>query len=65
MPMAGKKPMPKIISGSKMMLATQPHIMLNMDIFMFPMDWNIFSKDNPMVMTGENRKALEEYANAS
>ena len=37
MPMAGMKPVPKIIRGSKRIFATQPHIMLNILIFIFPM----------------------------
>ena len=42
-PIAGIGPKPKIIIGSRMMFATQPHIMQNIVEAMRPTDWKIFS----------------------
>lgn len=40
------------------MLLTHPTIMLNMDTFIFPTDWKIFSKDTAMEMTTENSRTI-------
>ena len=42
-PIAGTGPKPKIIIGSRMIFATQPHIMQNIVEAMRPTDWKIFS----------------------
>ena len=43
------------------MLATQPHIMLAMVIFMLPTDWKSFSKTSPAMTMGVKAKATVEY----
>ena len=59
-PISGRKPIPKISSGSKMILEIHPHSILIMAIFILPTDWKIFSKESPTMMIGENRKAMAE-----
>ena len=61
MPIAGKGPHPKISTGSRMMLATQPDIMQTMVTSIRPVAWKIFSRDMEAAITTENRKAMREY----
>ena len=61
MPRAGKGPRPKISTGSSRMLATQPHSMLAMVVFMAPTDWNSFSKTSPSIIMTVKLKATLEY----
>ena len=61
MPMGEKGPSPKMRTGSRTMLATQPHIMLAMVIFMLPTDWKSFSKTSPTMTMGVKAKATVEY----
>ena len=60
MPISGKGPHPKIITGSRMMLATQPDIMHTMVIIIRPVAWKIFSIDMDAAITTENRNAMRE-----
>ena len=60
-PISGKKPMPKIMSGSRMMLAMQPHSRLAMVVFIRPAAWKIFSKDRLSMIIREKEKAMLEY----
>ena len=58
MPISGKGPHPKMSTGSRMMLATQPDIMQTMVTIIRPVAWKIFSSDMVAAITIENRKAM-------
>ena len=60
MPMSGKGPMPKISSGSRMMLQTEPPIRPIIVTFIRPTAWKIFSNDMAAMMTTANIKAMLE-----
>ena len=60
-PISGKMPMPKIMRGSRMILARQPHRRLAMVVFIRPAAWKIFSKDRLSMMMTEKAKAMREY----
>jgi len=51
MPMAGNGPMPKMSSGSRIMLPTQPTMRATMVTFIRPTDWKIFSKAREAMLT--------------
>ena len=52
-PSRGKKPTPKINSGSKMMLMTAPRHWVSIGKIMLPVDWRIFSHIQEIIMPNE------------
>ena len=60
-PSAGKKPMPKIRNGSRIILVTQPHIILTMDTVIFPTAWKIFSNEMAMTLGSVKSRTILEY----
>ena len=61
MPMAGKGPMPKISTGSRMMLATQPISMQTIEVTIRPIAWVIFSKTMASPMGTLNNSTMLAY----
>ena len=64
-PSFGKNPIPKISSGSSMILEIQPHKSANIVSFIRPTAWNIFSKARLIIITGANKNTILEYSNPS
>ena len=60
MPRAGTDPRPKMRTGSRAMLVTQPVISATMATFIRPTDWKIFSKARSAMLTSENRNTMVE-----
>lgn len=60
-PIAGKKPIPKISTGSKIIFAIHPHIILVIVTFILPTAWNIFSNVPPRIMIKVKENAITEY----
>ena len=56
-PISGN-PMPKIMSGSRIIFVTHP---ASMEIFILPTAWNIFSAAMPRFITSVNENAMVEY----
>ena len=61
-PSFGKKPIPQIRNGSRMMLLIHPTSRASMDTFIRPTAWKSFSKKRLMAITVENRKTMVEYS---
>ena len=57
MPSSGNGPIPKIISGSRMMFATHPSKSAAIVTFMRPTAWKIFSKARLREITIEKENA--------
>ena len=60
MPMAGTGPKPKMNIGSRIMFATHPAIIADIDTFILPTDWNIFSKVTPAISITAKEKTITE-----
>ena len=61
MPISGNRPMPKIINGSRIMFAIDPHIRLSMVTFILPVAWNNFSNTSSIIIAGANKNTITEY----
>ena len=61
-PSFGKKPIPQIRNGSRMMLLVHPTSRAIIDTFIRPTAWKSFSKKRLMEITVENMKTMVEYS---